>query len=142
MFFFLAPDAGTDVNRLTDSQCCLEVDAQGIFLVHTGTAEKVRILQSVVSEFDFTKVDSFSRRERQLFELLGDGRSMSDIADRMSVSVKTVETYRARIKVKIDVANGLQIVRLATEWKLLHRTDGKATTAEISAREPSVDGRP
>jgi DNA-binding NarL/FixJ family response regulator len=98
--------------------------------VHTGTTEKVRILQSVVSEFDFTKVDSFSGRERQLFDLLGDGRSMSDIADRMSVSVKTVETYRARIKVKLDVANGLQIVRLATEWKLLHRTNDNAATTE------------
>ena len=132
MYFLLGPAAGPDVSRLTDSQCRLEVDAHGVYLVRSETEEKVRILQSVLSDFDFTKVDSFSDRERQLFELLGEGRSMNEIADRMGVSVKTVETYRARIKVKLDVAGGLHVLRLAMEWKLLYRTTGEAATADAT----------
>jgi DNA-binding CsgD family transcriptional regulator len=132
MYFLLGPEAGPDVSRLTESQCRLEVDAQGVYLVRSETEEKVRILQTVLSDFDFSKVSSFSNRERQLFELLGEGRSMNEVADRMGVSVKTVETYRARIKVKLDVAGGLHVLRLAMEWKLLYRTTGDTAPANVA----------
>lgn len=139
MYFLPAPNAGADVGRLTDSQCRLEIDLHGIYLVRAETNEKVRILQAVMGDFDFTKVNSFSNRERELFELLGDGRTMNEIAGRMAVSVKTVETYRARIKAKLDVDTGLQVTRLAMEWKLLYRANREDAAVEELSDSRSSD---
>jgi len=126
MRFILAPEAGADIGRLTDSQFGVEHDTGGVYLVDLKTGQKVQLMQPVPCEVDFTKVKSLSRRERQVFELLGDGRSMNEIAAHLSISVKTVETFRERIRQKLEATNGLHVLRLATEWKLLSGTNGNS----------------
>lgn len=103
MYFSLLPDAHQSVRHFTDGQYCLETDADGVHLVYKATGQKTQIMQPAAADFDFTKVDALSSRERQVFEMLGEGRSLNEIAERMALSVKTVETYRARIKDKFDV---------------------------------------
>jgi DNA-binding CsgD family transcriptional regulator len=127
MHYVIWPDAESTVGKFTDSQLRLEANADGVFLVRIQTGERLRILQPVATGFDFTKVDSLSRRERQVFEMLADGRQMKEIADRMAVSGKTAETYRARLIDKLDVADSLQLRRVATEWALLYRPNGEAS---------------
>ena len=51
---------------------------------------------------------------------------MNEIANHLALSVKTLETYRARIKQKLDAASGSHITRLATQWNLLSGTNGKS----------------
>lgn len=65
-------------------------------------------------------IAQLSDRERQVFELLGDGCSARQIAARLSMSVHTVDTYRERIKRKLLAANGAELNRLAIEWRLRH----------------------
>lgn len=60
--------------------------------------------------------DSLSPREREVLRLLGHGRSTREIAEELAVSVKTVDTHRARIKEKLGAADGAEVVRFATEW--------------------------
>jgi DNA-binding NarL/FixJ family response regulator len=122
LHFLFAPDADAEVRRLTESRFGVDHDAGGIYLVDLRTGDRVEIMHPVPPEFDFAKVDLLSRRERQLFESLGEGRSMKEIADQMAISVKTLETYRARVKQKLDVGDGILIRRMATEWKRLERT--------------------
>jgi DNA-binding NarL/FixJ family response regulator len=55
-------------------------------------------------------------RELQVFELVGEGVSTAEIADRLHVSVKTIETYRANIKAKLGLSNGSELVRYAASW--------------------------
>jgi DNA-binding NarL/FixJ family response regulator len=55
-------------------------------------------------------------RELQVFELTGRGLNTHDIASRLSVAVKTVETYRARIKEKLKINDGSELLQFAIAW--------------------------
>lgn len=57
-----------------------------------------------------------SDRELEVFELTGMGHSTSDIAKKLHVSVKTVESYRARIKEKMNLKSANDLLRRAVQW--------------------------
>jgi DNA-binding NarL/FixJ family response regulator len=61
-------------------------------------------------------VDNLSDRELEVLEHLGRGRSTRDIADVLRLSVKTVETHRARLKEKLHLPDQVQVVRFAMDW--------------------------
>ena len=56
-------------------------------------------------------VDSLSTRERQILQLLVQGRSNAQIAALLSLSIKTVETYRSRLMQKLGIGNLADLVR-------------------------------
>ncbi|UCG47941.1 MAG: response regulator transcription factor [Phycisphaerales bacterium] len=60
--------------------------------------------------------DSLSDRELEVLRLTGRGYKPSKIAQSMHLSVKTVETYRARIKEKLNLANADELLRYAIQW--------------------------
>lgn len=59
-----------------------------------------------------------SDRELQVFALIGRGAPTRVIAERLGVSVKTVESYREKIKIKLGLDNGNELMRRAVEWSL------------------------
>lgn len=61
-------------------------------------------------------VSKLSDREFEVFEHLGGGLSTNEIAERLGISPKTVEVHRARIREKLDLANGAALVRFAVRW--------------------------
>jgi len=58
-----------------------------------------------------------SDRELEVFHLRGKGRSVKEIADLIHVSVKTVGSYEARIKVKLGLENASALMREAVLWE-------------------------
>lgn len=64
-------------------------------------------------------VESLSDRELEVFELIGRGRTTREIADRLHLSVKTIETYRENTKVKLDLRSSVELIREATQWLLV-----------------------
>lgn len=60
-----------------------------------------------------------SDREFEVFKLLASGKSVSDIADQMSLSVTTVSTYRARILAKMSLKTNADLTLYAIEHKLI-----------------------
>jgi DNA-binding NarL/FixJ family response regulator len=83
-----------------------------------------RILRRLVGGgkgVDRSPVESLSDRELEAFELMGWGRTTEEIAAAMKVSPKTVETYRARIKEKLNLENITELVHRATQWVLDNR---------------------
>lgn len=60
-----------------------------------------------------------SNREQQVLELLAQGYSNHEIADRIYLSIKTVETYRTRIAEKLGLRSRAEIVRYALKTGLL-----------------------
>jgi DNA-binding NarL/FixJ family response regulator len=60
-----------------------------------------------------------SQRERVVLEQLAQGHTNQEIADRLYLSVKTVETYRARIAEKLGLRTRADIIRYATETGIL-----------------------
>jgi DNA-binding NarL/FixJ family response regulator len=63
-------------------------------------------------------VDSLSERELQVFEQIGLGRSTNEIGDSLHIDVSTVETYRARIKEKLNLKSGSELLQTAIRWCL------------------------
>lgn len=78
-----------------------------------------KVLQGMVTgkrQADQSPVETLSDRELETFQLMGQGLNTIDIAKRMHVSPKTVETYRTRIKEKIQVKDMAELMREATRW--------------------------
>lgn len=63
-------------------------------------------------------VSALSDRELQVFEMIGRGLSTSEIALKLDVSVKTVESHRQKIKLKLNLRTGAELTRYATQWAL------------------------
>jgi DNA-binding NarL/FixJ family response regulator len=63
-------------------------------------------------------VDALADRELEVFRLIGQGLKTAEIAGRLHLSVKTVETYRDRIRQKLDLDDGTKLAHYATQWVL------------------------
>ena len=63
-----------------------------------------------------TPTDTLSDRELETFRLIGEGYKASQIARRLHLSVKTIETYRGRIRQKLDLTDAGELLRYAIKW--------------------------
>ena len=63
-------------------------------------------------------IDKLSDRELEVLQLMGKGLGTVQIADKLCLSVKTIETYRENLKLKLSLANGQELLRYAIEWSL------------------------
>jgi len=63
-------------------------------------------------------LDALADRELEVFRLIGQGVKTAEIAERLHLSVKTIETYRDRIRQKLDLENGTELTHYATRWIL------------------------
>ncbi len=61
-------------------------------------------------------LEVLSDRELGVFEMTGSGLPTREIAERMHLSVKTVESYRARIKTKLNLESGTELMQHAVRW--------------------------
>ena len=63
-----------------------------------------------------TGTETLSLRELEVFELIGRGNSTREIAEQLHLSVKTIETYRAHIKDKLQLRSGTELMQHAIHW--------------------------
>jgi DNA-binding NarL/FixJ family response regulator len=78
-----------------------------------------RLLMGLASGMDTvakSPFDLLSDRELEVFELTGRGYGTRDIAERLHLSVKTVESYRARIKNKLNLSSAAELMQHAVQW--------------------------
>lgn len=67
-------------------------------------------------EIDRPAIDSLSDRELQVFQLMGEGYGTREIANKLYLSTKTVETYRSHIKEKLNLSNSSELLQSAIQW--------------------------
>lgn len=88
---------------------------------------KEKLLYNLVggrpSEGGLSPTKRLTDRELEVFSLLGQGQATRQIAERLCLSVKTVETYRSRIKEKLGLSSGTELLRCAFQWS--NTQDGK-----------------
>jgi len=85
-----------------------------------------RLLLGMVSGHEAlaqSPLDILSDRELEVFELTGRGSGTRDIAERLHLSVKTIESYRARIKVKLNLGSASELMQHAVQWVEGERSD-------------------
>lgn len=70
------------------------------------------------SRVDIT--EQLTNREFEVFSLIGEGYKTRDIASRLFLSPKTVETYRMRIRMKIGLEDSAELTRYAVSWNREH----------------------
>lgn len=61
-------------------------------------------------------IDVLSDREFEVFQLIGNGFSTREIAEKINVSTNTVESHRNRIKTKLNLASSAELSRHAIQW--------------------------
>lgn len=68
------------------------------------------------SSLSQSPLDLLSDRELEVFESIGRGLATREIAERLHLSVKTVESYRARIKTKLNLQTASEVMQHAVQW--------------------------
>ena len=61
-------------------------------------------------------LQALTDREIEVFQLIGEGLSISEIGLRLHLSVKTIGTYRERIKEKLQFKSSIELLRYALNW--------------------------
>jgi DNA-binding NarL/FixJ family response regulator len=62
-------------------------------------------------------LEDLSDRELEVFTLIGQGCTTRQIAEKLHLSIKTVETHRAHIKEKLNLKNSTELVQHAIHWR-------------------------
>jgi DNA-binding NarL/FixJ family response regulator len=116
----------------------LRAGAEGYVMKHEAMANVIRAIHEVFSgrpylspamaaqvitkfaqgqaEGETDPTERLSDRELEILELIGKGREVREIANRLHHSPKTVETHRAHIKEKLQLKNARDVVRFAVQW--------------------------
>ena len=63
--------------------------------------------------------EALSDREFEVFRFLASGKTVSEIAEQLCLSVKTISTYRTRILQKMNMHNNAELMRYALHEKLV-----------------------
>lgn len=78
-------------------------------------------------------VANLSDRELLVFQLLGSGIKTREVADKLHLSIKTVETHRENIKHKLKFSDSVELIRHATNWVNSQGSSYRLNPAEMNA---------
>jgi DNA-binding NarL/FixJ family response regulator len=128
-------------DELLFAERCLRAGAHGFVSKNCGIQELLAAIRTVVTdriylseqmtsrilsralgnsheERERSPIESLSDRELQVFEQVGRGVTTRQIAERLLLSPKTVETYRENIKIKLRLRNAAELTQHAVKWVL------------------------
>jgi DNA-binding NarL/FixJ family response regulator len=85
--------------------------------IYVSEKMATRMVQKLVNLREApSQLDALTDREFQVFRMLADDIGPTEIAKRLDVSVKTVETHREHIKDKLGLKSGAELRRFAQQW--------------------------
>jgi len=87
-----------------------------IYLSDEMTSTFLRGLTASGAKVSPRPVDRLTDRELQVLDLIGRGRTSRDIAEELKLGVATIDTYRARIKEKMNFRNAMELQHFAIRW--------------------------
>jgi DNA-binding NarL/FixJ family response regulator len=87
-----------------------------IYLSQHLTSRMLSSLTGGKSLTDVSTVHTLSDRELQVFRLIGQGLGTRQIAEKLNLSIKTIESHRENVKRKLGLADATELVRHAVRW--------------------------
>jgi DNA-binding NarL/FixJ family response regulator len=87
-----------------------------IYVSERTSARIVEIFSGQSAGGTQSPVAQLSDREFEIFQLIGEGLSASEIGDRLHISAKTVEAHRVNIKTKLKVGTAAELISYAARW--------------------------
>jgi DNA-binding NarL/FixJ family response regulator len=126
---YIMKQEGTDkvlvaLRRVVQGEVYLS-DHLGNRMLHTLVSGRAPMTSSPVEEL--------SDRELEVFNLIGQGHGTRPIAEKLHLSVKTIESHRAHIKEKLNLQNATELVHHAIQWV----QSEKAATGEGAPPPPA-----
>ena len=125
-------------DELIHAERCLLAGARGYVMKQEASESVVKAIHQILSgniyvsqnimagilnkfqkqpeSFQKPLIDRLTDREIEVFQLIGKGLSSGEIADQLNISVKTIGTYRERIKEKLSLKHGAELVKYAVLW--------------------------
>jgi DNA-binding NarL/FixJ family response regulator len=88
--------------------------------IYVSDRMKQKMLMHLVSKQpqvdNGTPLDHLSDRELEVFQLLGNGFATRQIAEKLNLSIKTIESYRENLKLKLELKSGADLIQHAIQW--------------------------
>jgi len=100
--------------KVLDNKVYISENVQNNLLNSSMSMKNLNLKKSII--------DILSDRELEVFEFTGDGLTTNEIAKRTNLGIKTIETYKTKIKEKLKIKNSTQLVKYAVEWKMNNKT--------------------
>lgn len=101
----------------------LDAVASGEYFLDSSISQEViaKLMQSPVKEAKVSDAGygKLTSREQEIMRMLAEGASKGQIADRLCISIKTVENHRANIMRKLDIHSAMELVRYAAKLGLI-----------------------
>ncbi len=92
-------------------------------IVAGGKYVGAALAETLAASMDASAVEAphqaLSDREFEVFRLLASGKTVSHVAEQLSLSVKTISTYRSRILKKMKMKNNAELMRYALQQKVV-----------------------
>ena len=98
-------------------QAIRRVLSGGLYLNETTGAGVLARLAANPRAKEDSVTDLLTDRELQVFELTGQGFNTREISNQLRIDMKTVETYRLRIREKLNLENSSELLKMAIRWK-------------------------
>jgi DNA-binding NarL/FixJ family response regulator len=87
-----------------------------IYISDTMASKMMRKFIDGSKDINVSPVESLSDRELEVFQLIGKGYGTRQISERLFLSIKTIETYRAHIKEKLGLSDAAELLQYAIQW--------------------------
>jgi DNA-binding NarL/FixJ family response regulator len=87
-----------------------------IYISDKVSKRLIRQLARGRADIGTSSVDNLSDRELEVFHMIGLGCGTSQIAEKLYLSIKTIETYRTHIKEKLNLADSRELLQYAIQW--------------------------
>lgn len=87
-----------------------------IYVSEKMSADILEIFSGRQTGAEGSPLEKLTDREFEIFQLIGQGKGTRDIAEKLHLSVKTVDVHRANIKTKLKLQSASELIRFAVRW--------------------------
>jgi len=88
--------------------------------IYLSAPMRERLITQVedITDLESSPIERLSNRELEIYGLTGQGMPTSEIAAKLHLSIKTIESHRANIKAKLGLHSAGELIRSAVQWTL------------------------
>jgi DNA-binding NarL/FixJ family response regulator len=78
-----------------------------------------QVTEAILARFNTGEPERLTAREREIVQLLAEGKSSMEVASSLRISIKTVETHRSNVMQKLEIHNVSELVRYAVRNQII-----------------------
>lgn len=84
--------------------------------IYTSDKVTAKFMDRITHRDDGSPIENLTDRELEIYILIGEGHGVKQIAEKLYLSTKTIETYKAKLKEKLNIGNASELRRHAVLW--------------------------